>query len=409
MNDMSTGGGQFDYSTDVVRLMDELKDWLGRPDSKPTLREENMVEAYSNLCSLCKDRCNRCNEFLRYDLLPTVAQYENVEPNLSDRFACLDRLTSLERDELTKRTEKYALKSVPGLLHDIYRELQDALADFEPLERWFAKYRQMVLKKSPLQSRLKVARKLMDSHGASFWKDDVVKLEQARIAEIRRDGRQAAKEGDVETLSRIEKELKSAEWIEIPSRKMVNTVAEWAKEAGSVRERRDLERIRQQLPGMTESIFADWNYWEPSFREMEVSELDADSNWQGLCRKLDEWWDAADRVQLNNQDPLYSRVEPVIEAHKSLADDVEEYKGNEKKGKAREKALGDLVESLRDPNVSRSTLEELCRRATWSGPLPPDIEAAYRKRMKSRLTTLGIGLFLALVIGAIVFAVVGGG
>ena len=409
---MSTGGGHFDYSSDPVRLMDELKDWLGRPDSQPTRTDQDMLEAYSKLCEDCNNRCRRCNEFLRYELLPTAAQYENAEPNLSDRFACLDRLTSLERDELTRRTEKYEVVPIPRLLHDIYKEVQEALADFRPLEQWFTRYRLMVLKKSPLQSRLKVARKLMDSHGANFWEDDVIKLEQARFAEIGRDGRQAAKEGDVETLSEIDRELKTAEWIQIPPRKMVERVAKWKVEAGRVHERDELERKRRQFPELTESIIADWNNWEPSFREMEVSELAADPNWEALCHKFDEWWDSAER-ELKEDDPLFHRMGPILEAQRGLDETITEYREkverDGRKEKDRDKVLRDLLEALRDPGVSRSKLRELYRMATWSGPLSPDIEAAYRKRMKSPLTTLGIGLFLALVIGAIVFAVVGSG
>ena len=238
----------------------------------------------------------------------------------------------------------------------------------------------MVIKKSPLQSRLKVARKLMDSHGANFWEDDVIKLEQARFAEIGRDGRRAAKEGDVETLSEIDGELKSAEWI--------------------------------QIPELTESIVADWSDWEASFREMEVSELAADPNWEALCHKFDEWWDSAER-ELKKDDPLFHRMEPILEAQRDLDETITEYREkverDGRKEKDRDKVLRGLLEALRDPGVSRSKLRELYRMATWSGPLSPDIEAAYRKRMKSPLTTLGIGLFLALVIGAIVFAVVGSG
>ena len=203
---MAGGVGSFDYTTDVQRLVDDLRDWLTGVDQTVTTEVVAMVEAYGTLCRELNDRLRRCQEFLRLNLWSAAIQLAEIEPNLVDRFTHLDFDSRSELDDRVAMYEQ--LGTVPTLLNDIYDELNEAYEYHMPLERLFAKHRRLALKRSPLSSRLRVARTLADRDERSlFWEDDVIAFERGLISEIKDEARKASSRGDAQALQELKQML----------------------------------------------------------------------------------------------------------------------------------------------------------------------------------------------------------
>jgi hypothetical protein len=397
---MAASGASFDYTTDVQRLMDDLKDWLKDVDQTvtPTPSVVSMVEAYGTLCRELNDRLRRCQEFLRLNLWSAAIQLSEIEPNLPDRFSHL----SFEdlRPELMDRCSRYEilLETPPTLLEDIYGELNDGYEHHLPLERLFAKNRLLALRRVPLKDRLKAARTLLSRDGrATFWEDDVIGFERARIDEIKEEASRANAEGDKGILEDLLEELRSPNWIEVPK----NSLIDGMKTAIS---RTDHMESRERLPELTESLRAQWEYWGRSFQESNPLELSRNSNWLTVVKMLNEWFDTAETVGVLTTDPLYRQVVPIDEAVRPLEKAAQQ-------AIQQADAIQRLRAALRDPSAKRSRLESLYAEASRWTLVPIDLKEAYDRRMKSLWwrgnweRVLGVGLILVMVLAGIAFAV----
>lgn len=394
---MAGGVGSFDYTTDVQRLVDDLRDWLTGVDQTVTTEVVAMVEAYGTLCRELNDRLRRCQEFLRLNLWSAAIQLAEIEPNLVDRFTHLDFDSRSELDDRVAMYEQ--LGTVPTLLNDIYDELNEAYEYHMPLERLFAKHRRLALKRSPLSSRLRVARTLADRDERSlFWEDDVIAFERGLISEIKDEARKASSRGDAQALQELKQMLESPDWFELPSAKLIGGVKALITKAKQ-------QQSREKLPELTESIRSHWEYWGRSFQEMDSLALGQDPNWQALSGMITKWFDDAESIGLLDSDPLFLVVAPIDEAVRALGE-------SNQQAEAQSAAVERLQAALHDPGADRSRLRSLHSEASQWGILPRRLTDEYERGMKSLWwkanweRVLGIGLFLAAVIGAIVFAIV---
>jgi len=394
---MSTGDGGFNYETDPQKLMDDIRDWLGSADQTVTEKVEDMVVAYGNLCRAVNDRLRRCQENLRLNLWSAAIQLSEIEPNLPDRFALL---SFEELPELLDRCSMYEqLETPPTLLTDIYGELNDGYERHVPLERLFARYRLLTLKRVPLKDRLKMARSLASKDSqAHFWEDDVIGLERARIDEIKEEARRANSTGDESALSDLKAELQDPDWFELPKTSVIGGVSKAIKGA-------EVTQSRGRLPELTDSLGAQWDYWGRSFQESDPVALSQNPNFLTVIKMIDDWFDNAEKIGVLDTDPLYMQVAPINEAVVALQAAAEQ--ASEWSDKIQR-----LREVLRDSSASKKQIENAWEGVRRLGLPPAELKDVYDQRMKSLWwkgnweRVLGVGLFLALVLAGVVFAIV---
>ena len=394
---MSTADSGFNYETDPQKLMDDIRDWLGSADQTVTQKVEDMVVAYGNLCRAVNDRLRRCQENLRLNLWSAAIQLSEIEPNLPDRFALL---AFEELPELLDRCSMYEeLETPPTLLKDIYGELNEGYEQHVPLERLFARYRLLTLKRVPLKDRLKVARGLASKDSqAHFWEDDVIGLERSRIEEIKEEAKAAYAAEDKSALLELKAELQSPDWFELPKTQVIAVVDKAVKGA-------ETAQSRDRLPELTDSLGAQWDYWGRSFQESDPVALLQNPNFLTVIKMVDDWFDHAEKIGVLDTDPLYIQVAPINEAVVALqaaAEQASEWSDKIQK----------LREVLRDSSTSRNQIENAWEGVRRLGLPPAELKDVYDQRMKSLWwkgnweRVLGVGLFVALVLAGIVFAIV---
>jgi hypothetical protein len=200
-----------------------------------------VLRNYATLCQEVNDRLRRCQEYLRLDLPSAAIQLAEMEPNLANRFS---QIYFAERGELEDLISMYdQLEPAPILLYDIFEELNEAYEYHMPLEQLFAKHRRLALERSPLKSRLRVARSLAQrDERATFWEEDVIGFERARIEEIKDEARGASGRGDKEALTGLREELESPDWFELPNSNVIQVVKKLINQTADAKSRERLSR-----------------------------------------------------------------------------------------------------------------------------------------------------------------------
>jgi len=394
---MSSDVGSFDYTTDVQRLMDDLRDWLTGADQTVTPNVIKMMEAYGVLCRELNDRLRRCQEYLRLNLWSEAIQLSEIEPNLPNRFSSLwfDDL----RSELMDRCSIYEeLDTPPSLLQDIYEELNEGYEHHVPLERLFAKHRLFNLRRTPLKDRLKVVRSLASrDEQATFWEEDVIGFERARIEEIKDEARGASGRGDKEALTGLRDELESPDWFELPNSNVIQVVKKLINQTAD-------QESRERLPELTESLAAQWEYWGRSFQEAGPATLSVNPNWVTVVGMLNEWFETAEKLGVLDTDPQFRQVAPIDEAVRAL-------EGAAKQAAQQAEATQLLRHALRDSSTDRARLERLYGEASRWGLVPADLREAYERAMKSRWwranweRVVGAGIILTILLAGVVFLI----
>ena len=352
------------------------------------------LRKYATLCQELNDRLRHCQEYLKLHLWSAAIQLSEMEPNLPDRFALL---ASGELPELLDRCSMYEeLETPPALLTDIYAELNAAYEYHWPLERLFAKHRRLALERSSLKSRLTVARSLAQRDVlAEFWEDDVIALERSRIDEIKEEAMVAHAAGDKNALAELLAELKSPNWFELPR----------IGPGETLNPPRDNRLDHPRLPELTDSLGAQWDYWGRSFQESDPVALLQNPNFLTVVKMVDDWFDHAEKIGVLDTDPLYIQVAPINEAVVALQAAAEQ--SSEWSDKIQR-----LREVLRDSSTSRKQVENAWEGVRRLGLPPEELKDVYDQRMKSLWwkgnweRVLGVGLFVALVLAGIVFAIV---
>ena len=272
---------------DLQRLIDDIRSQLQASSCELNERLRGLAEEYAEACSEANERLRKCERLLRQQLRSEAIHLADADPNLLDTVATLDFPEKAQWDEILGM---YELRQAEPLLLQVARDLNEAYAVVQPLQKLLARHRLLALTRAPLNQRLAVMRKLDAQDQTAFvWDDDIRVFERARFTEIEAEAKEAARRRDPAVLSSLVSEIERTEWREDPPGHLLGGVR---KLAGSVTKATAEEEL-QEITGDLERAF---------------NLLDVHAAREARTR----WDTAAARARLTPNDPRQERVEPIL-------------------------------------------------------------------------------------------------
>ncbi|WP_442485151.1 hypothetical protein [Aeoliella sp. SH292] len=310
--------------------IDEIRDAVSSPQTADpgTLREAAV--AYNSACRDANRRLREVERLLRMGLRSEAIQAAEQEPALLDHVSELD-LAIIE--DWQGMLAQWGMELPPELEVGIAAELNLAYAELMPIEQLIKQHRLLALARAPLSARLSVLRQIASRDEMNpGWASDVTQYEQARLREVGSHARQAAREGDVETLRILHAELTAPAWISEVPQSIVNEVSDLCD--------REVQRhARGQLEQLVE-------YLDRAYSEFDT---------ERAMQLADRWQEFSTAARLTPSDPL------AVRARESL-----EWIDRERDAVANDAAFGAAVhalESALDQNASYEQIDKLLHRA----------------------------------------------
>ncbi|HVJ68502.1 MAG TPA: hypothetical protein VM510_10980 [Caulifigura sp.] len=272
---------------DLQRLIDDIRSQLQASSCELSDRLRTLAEGYAEVCSETNERLRKCERLLRQQLRSEAIHLADADPVLLDTVATLDFPEKPQWDDILGM---YELPQAEPLLLDVARDLNEAYAIVQPLQKLLAKHRLLALTRAPLNQRLAVMRKLDAQDKAAFvWDDDIRVFERARFAEIEIEAKEAARRRDPAALGSLVGEVERTEWREKPPGHLLGNVR---RLAGSVTK----ATAEDELLDITGDL-------ERAFNLLDLF---------GAREARTRWQAAAARARLTPDDPRHERVEPIL-------------------------------------------------------------------------------------------------
>lgn len=362
---------------DPQRIIENIRSLLSSMSASDAGAVAAAAKEYADACDQANDRLRKCSEMLRQGLRSEAIQQCEVEPNLLDLVGVLD---FAELPEWIAVVQTQQLDLPPALLLDGAGDLNEAYSQEQPLAIELRKHRLMAIGRAPLRERLKTVRRLAQlDAGNGLWLDDVRTYERARLDELRREAKEAFKQGNVAVLEQAATDIGGDTWTEPPPSGLIREVTEAYGRLVRRQARVDLEHIDPEL----NKAFA---------RLDDKTGLALASRWRA-CAAL---------CGLDSTDPLAERAAPALEWIAEL-----ERKSDE--DGAFRSALAELEQALDNEHSTQSTLERLAHAvARFERELPAALEQRVRSRLggfelsRSRRLRLIVAGIAAAVVAAIV-------
>lgn len=272
---------------DHQRLIDDIRSVLQASSCELNERLRALAEGYAEACSETNERLRKCERLLRQNLRSEAIHLADADPNLLDTIATLDFPERPQWDEIIGM---YELPQAEPLLVDVARDLNEAYAHVQPIQKLLAKHRLLALNRAPLNQRLAVMRKLDAQDQTAFvWDDDIRIFERARFLEIETEAREAARRREPAGLSALVSEIERTEWREDPPGHLLGSIRRLAGSVSKSSAEDDLQEIAVDL--------------EAAFQALDLAAArEARTRWQA----------AASRARLTPTDSRQVRVEPIL-------------------------------------------------------------------------------------------------
>jgi len=188
-------------------------------------RLQSLAEDYARACRDINERAYQCQELLNRGQRPKAILLAKKAPDLRKQT---ESAVFREQGQWFEVCEQLELPFpviidsdvVTGVVEDVY-DRKRAVDDLLCL------HRRMALGMAPLQDRLRIVRKLCKADPkTTFWREDVVTYERARVEELLHSAEDADRKGDLATLDAIYSELRSGQWFHPPSGRLIKAIEE---------------------------------------------------------------------------------------------------------------------------------------------------------------------------------------
>lgn len=280
---------------DTQQIVDDLQRlFFAEGDQAPDLIERAHV-AYVDAVEHVNGRLRECEELLHRGHRSEAIQLCEGPPNLLDEVATLD---FPEVEAWVDYARQFDLAAPAYLMIDIASELNEAYSAELPLAELLKRHRLYALERRPLVPRIAILRKIaLRDQDNPIWKTDLRAFEKARHVEVRHEINVAEREGALDVLAELDRELSESPWLESPPRSIVKRVADAHRRERIKSAKRELERME---PGLA-TIHAAGDV--PEGRKLREcwrslvtdAELDSDQVGGITAARFLEWLDVQDQ------------------------------------------------------------------------------------------------------------------
>ena len=272
------------------------------------------------------ERLSECDELLSKGHRAEAIRQAETEPNLLMAATALD---SLDRDYWDACVAERGLPSPPLLAFEAAADLNEAYPVEQALARLMRNHRLRALARDSLRARISTMRRISRlDRDSPIWEDDIRGFEKVRLDQLEGEVNTAVQREDVSALALLEQEVRSQDWLEQPSERIIKNTVALHNRLRSALALRELEAIEAKLT-------------------QAYAEFDED-----LGRELrTKWRSRAVLGVLQAGHPLLKRVAPALEWLEEMdeqARDEEEYR----------EALANLEHAL-DEGCTKDELERL--------------------------------------------------
>ena len=232
--------------SDFQQLIDDIESLLASVAGISAEAVHRLHESDEQAIKIVNLRLRACDELLKKGLRNEALGMCDAEPKLLDLYLIVD---FPERDSWLETIKQCGLTSTE-LLGSIATELNDAYSSEKPLAELKYQVRLHALARSPLPIRISLMRRLSKlDQTTTLWEDDLKVFEKARHNQLASEIQAAIKSNSFETLSNLDAELRSSEWLVAPAKSLIKQVSDTLASASRLQARLELQRLEPELTG----------------------------------------------------------------------------------------------------------------------------------------------------------------
>lgn len=177
---------------------------------RPSPELSNLAEEYAQWCDQANQRLQECEGLLGQGYLLEAIHLSEIEPDL---LTLASTLSFGEVDQWYEIAELMNVAIPNRIMENAVAMLNDAYARRNALGDRLVEYRLQALQHAPLRDRLLTLRELSRAEPTNIlWQEDLEKLEESRLEQLKQETEKAMREGDVVRLRRLVTEVKSDPW-----------------------------------------------------------------------------------------------------------------------------------------------------------------------------------------------------
>ena len=353
---------------DYQRVVEDIQAAVASPDAADHDLVRDTAAEYAEACNEVNSRLAQCGKLLQEGLRSEAIQWAEREPALLGAVAILDFPQLPEWKTLLT-----GLRIVlpPGIQLNLASEINQAYAELQPLEALMKQHRLLALSRAPMELRIGILRAMAQTDPLNpMWLVDLRTFEQARMRQLTTESDRAFREGNLERLQYVYRELISQEWTSRPRQEVLNNVSNQLRQVS-------VSAARQQIPAVEKRL-------NEAYAAFDVQAGRA-------CR--DDWQRLIEVAEIPPGDPIMVRTAPALAW-------IAEQEAQESKVRAFLVAVHQLQEGL-DRDAPRNEIDRLYHTAQrHEEPLPPLLAQQYRERIKT-LDRISARRFRLVIVSAV--------
>lgn len=334
-------------------LVSNIRGFCKKWDQNPIPQLTDWATSYATLCDNINTRLIRCSDLLRRGLKSeAIFEAEQIP-------ALLDMVSVADFPEFPLWESICATHQLPHATRvsiALATELNEAYVAYREIAKLLQFHRIAAMAPAPIRDRAKILRELIKIDATtSFWKQDLIELEKARILELRSELTDSIKRADFSQIELIEQEIRTTPWtVTFPddlNRAVQKTVDDYRKQKAIV-------SLKQLLPSLNDTYSA--------------MMFDETSN-------LIDQWSAI--VSANNLTVPYDLEEAIA----PIRSWVQEERTKRNAQIQFEAECEHLQNALQDPSIESEKLRDLMYSLRNTGlPIPEELERNYHNVIHQR-------------------------
>lgn len=285
--------------------------------------EEQLTEPAANYGQFCKElnqRLRRCDEYARRQLFSELLYLSQCTTNLE---AAIQLAAAIDQNQWATLCAGRGLELPPKVQEDLWPAIAVALEKAQKIEPLIARYRLLVLAKSPALERLKLLRPIAAEATSSVWEEQVRRVEEIRLTEMNARGKAALKARDVAQIGSLLKEIEAPGW---RASAHGNVLAFLRKARFQLRQENAAAEFRKLLPQLQSAFDAkDFARCETLYSQVQrLLETGFSVNQEAVhrVRNIQRWVDQQQRLRTSTKK---------IEAIQPILDDEHNRRGRKKR------------------------------------------------------------------------------
>jgi len=188
-------------------------------------RLQALAEDYARGCHDINERAYQCQELLNCGQRPKAMLLAKRTPDLRKQ---IEGAAFREQGQWLEVCERLELPFPVIIDTDVVTAVIEDVYDHKrAIDDLLCLHRRMAMGVAPLQDRLRIVRKLCKADPkTTFWREDVIVYERARVEELLHSAEEGDKKGDLSAIDAVYSELGSGQWFHPPSASLIKAIGD---------------------------------------------------------------------------------------------------------------------------------------------------------------------------------------